>query len=629
MKKSFYAYFITFILSSITFAQTPGGVKGYQYWFSSDQDNDSLAYKKAESLLNYRSIRKIDYKHKFEDISSNKTSGDATVFIVLKPSFQQEQSVITDIMLKNRRISVQSDRITSKDQIKIKNFASEKPFLISYTESIVLDSANYGLAKTPENKDRFEGEIAEIIFYPKFLSKINRRKIETYLSLKHGISLSQNEDYINSAGDTIWKGNENIIFSKRITAIGWDMNGNFNNGQSSNVDDFQFLTIGFGDNIKDQNIKITDTQTDLNYLLWSDNDGDTEFKKDNHSNFPQLLGRVWFAKKIGAVVSSRPVTFKFDFSSIENKHNKEKKDHENENLKYWLISAPGNQETIDLHQADFLKAVDIQEDWLTVEFSDISLARFDDSFLFTLAKAPEMFGLATQTHDNCNMAINLKIIGGTAPYSAFLYDENNQKFIFDKISDSEFAITNLQSKDYICQIIDNEGKIFEEKLLNGLDSPKHFEIPDIYLVKNQVYTLNLNEIGTSDFSNTVWYRDDKNFGTGSIKDINKEGNYHLTYQTEFGCPQTSDFKVYEIPEFDWEGLYPNPVRANENFFIRLTEDTHSAKLITITDQTGRVLKRKIIKPDNNIYSDRFYSKGIYTVTIESNTKTQQYTIIIK
>ena len=49
-----------------------------------------------------------------------------------------------------------------------------------------------------------EDDILEIIFIPKVVSLFMKEKVETYLSLKYGISLEENQYYRSVSNDTLW-----------------------------------------------------------------------------------------------------------------------------------------------------------------------------------------------------------------------------------------------------------------------------------------------------------------------------------------------------------------------------------------------------------------------------------------
>jgi hypothetical protein len=620
MKNLSLTLLLVLFFSSYGVAQVPGGVKGYNYWFSSEESRDTLKFKETDKLLNFRVVRKIDNQYKFEKIINERDSEEATVFIVLKPAFPQERSLIADFTVNDRKISIQSDRVQSKEELKIKSFISEKPFLVSYTEFIKPDSTKSHQEASSEREKGFEGEVAELIYYPKFLSKVKRRKVETYLALKHGISLAPGADYINSAGDTIRKGNENELYSNRVTAIGWDSGANFNNTQSSNVDDYPFLTIGFGEKIEEKNSKNPIAFSDRNYLIWSDNGRVTEFEINPEKEL-LLLNRIWLAKKIGDAIHAKTITIRFDFSSSEG----EKEEKENE-LFYWLLTAPGTEEILDTYQADYRKATRFSKE--TIEFSEIFLSEFDDTFLFTLAKAPEWFALVSQENVNCTTTVKLRPIGGLSPYSVLLYDEMNQQFSPYESNGSEFIFNNLSSGNYTYRITDERGKQLEEEFLIKTSSSEELMIPDIYLTKNQTYDLNLTTFSQIELKEVKWSRNDRDFGIGREKRLDKEGDYQVHYRTATGCLQSASFKVFELPEQDWSGIYPNPVKAGEDFFIKLPDNLSPIIQISIADPTGRILKTKTLSSGTGIYADRFPESGIYIITIEGQDQKQHYTIII-
>ena len=52
-----------------------------------------------------------------------------------------------------------------------------------------------------------DGSISELIAFTKNLSKAEKLKIESYLALKYGITLSEPEgNVLNSAGEILWNG---------------------------------------------------------------------------------------------------------------------------------------------------------------------------------------------------------------------------------------------------------------------------------------------------------------------------------------------------------------------------------------------------------------------------------------
>lgn len=92
-------------------------------------------------------------------------------------------------------------------------------------------------------------DIAEYISYPKRLSATERSKVETYLGLKYGITLSNNGggangDYLLSNGTTIWDASNQSSYQNQIVGIYRDDESGINQKQSKSSDDSIRVYIG-------------------------------------------------------------------------------------------------------------------------------------------------------------------------------------------------------------------------------------------------------------------------------------------------------------------------------------------------------------------------------------------------
>ncbi|MBQ5532006.1 MAG: hypothetical protein IIU04_00500, partial [Bacteroidales bacterium] len=62
--------------------------------------------------------------------------------------------------------------------------------------------------------------LLEVMFYPYALTRNQRVAAETYLALKHGVTLR--EDYLSPEGDTLWNHSSDSLFSHAVAGIGCD-----------------------------------------------------------------------------------------------------------------------------------------------------------------------------------------------------------------------------------------------------------------------------------------------------------------------------------------------------------------------------------------------------------------------
>ena len=100
-------------------------------------------------------------------------------------------------------------------------------------------SKNGGI--TNEDGRYLEGSIAELIGYNKVLDATDTRKVESYLAIKYGITLTRgsgaNGDYVSSFGTTLWDASTSSGYHNDIIAIGRDDEQGLLQKQSKTTDD--------------------------------------------------------------------------------------------------------------------------------------------------------------------------------------------------------------------------------------------------------------------------------------------------------------------------------------------------------------------------------------------------------
>ncbi|MFO7868336.1 MAG: hypothetical protein R6U95_03445, partial [Bacteroidales bacterium] len=138
----------------------------------------------------------------------------------------------------------------------------------------------------------FSGKIAEVIAYNKPLTDIETQKVESYLALKHGISL--NKSYINSEGTITWNHTTNTGYNNDITGIGKNDISLLDQKQSHNSFGTDIVAIGAG-GIESTNEANPTTLDNLSSLIWGHND--STIIAIEHINKPSTvegrIGRVW------------------------------------------------------------------------------------------------------------------------------------------------------------------------------------------------------------------------------------------------------------------------------------------------------------------------------------------------
>jgi hypothetical protein len=135
----------------------------------------------------------------------------------------------------------------------------------------------YWLGRSQVYNGSFGGRIAEVITYSNRKNDATeRRKIESYLAIKYGITLGTNGtslDYQDNNGNVIWSISGNFGFNFDIAGIGRDDASELYQKQSKSVNPSEVMTIGLSD-IKTTNSANTAAFTaDSDYLMWGSNGG--------------------------------------------------------------------------------------------------------------------------------------------------------------------------------------------------------------------------------------------------------------------------------------------------------------------------------------------------------------------
>lgn len=159
----------------------------------------------------------------------------------------------------------------------------------------------------------YEGNIAEVIVYNSNITETDRQKIQSYLAIKYGISLSH--DYLASDGTIVWDYSAMSTYNYAICGIGKDLEGNLYQRQSISVESDAVLSISKGRLASTHAGNTGTISTDKTFLLAGNNNGNFAFDNGSiagPSGYP-CLNRVWKAIETGEVGA---VDLNFDLSNF-------------------------------------------------------------------------------------------------------------------------------------------------------------------------------------------------------------------------------------------------------------------------------------------------------------------------
>lgn len=174
--------------------------------------------------------------------------------------------------------------------------------------------------------DRINIFCPELCIFPRILRPLERLKVESYLAMKYGVTLTGS--YLDPKGNLIWDGEGQKEFHNRVTALARDSAGNFSQVRSATsagqyvlpsggeteithsldnhveLSENHFLTIG-----KEQDSGLADGTC----IIWGDNNGTTSAEDYGPGADPEagsespwhFMTRRWLIKRHGDTSSLR------------------------------------------------------------------------------------------------------------------------------------------------------------------------------------------------------------------------------------------------------------------------------------------------------------------------------------
>ncbi|WP_176723315.1 T9SS type A sorting domain-containing protein [Roseivirga misakiensis] len=182
---------------------------------------------------------------------------------------------------------------------------------------------------------RFFGDMQEVIVYNEDISDLEAQQVRSYLAIKYGTTLSNDNDadatanevisgsiregdYVASDGTTItFDYSDDTGFVNDIAGIGRDDDTCLEQKQSSSVNDGTILTIGLGEIAANNAANSNSFDDDLDFLTWGSDGGSTDFANITTDGTPGTVNermlRIWRAQDTGDVGAT---DISFDLSSL-------------------------------------------------------------------------------------------------------------------------------------------------------------------------------------------------------------------------------------------------------------------------------------------------------------------------
>ncbi|WP_263602339.1 hypothetical protein [Chryseobacterium sp. PET-29] len=160
------------------------------------------------------------------------------------------------------------------------------------------------------------GKIPEVVEYSKSLTAIERQRVNSYLSLKYGITMDQStiQDYLASDGTISWA--KDAVYKFNIAGIGRDDITALNQKQSQSVNTGSQVAVSLGEAAATNSANVNTFNTDMQYLIWGDDNGSLSTTTttgnvlaSNGNTYTKRMTRVWRMQNKGSFAQDVTVYF--------------------------------------------------------------------------------------------------------------------------------------------------------------------------------------------------------------------------------------------------------------------------------------------------------------------------------
>jgi len=606
------------------YSQSPGGISSPLLWIKQQGDFNE---KKTDTSNYYNFNPKYSVSERTSKEYKNKLSNRYSLFVVFK-SDEKEETRLATLKLGDQVTSISNKKVETDKSLDYKKVHAKNGIILSYfvsqqnpgkknPNSLLLENLKSLTHKTAGH------DLMELLYYPKVLNALERKKVESYLSIKYGISLLGNPDYIDSDQHKIWDAEKNAGFNNRVTGIGKDKASGLEQKQSGNAEK-NGLYIGYG-SIDSTNLSNKTPLTDKMFLVWGDNGGSTSLKKNKDETGIRKMKRIW--KTQNTPQDAIPTTL-----LIRKKEMQTNEQVDDQDL-VWLAIASDNSGDFDYTNARYILPTTTKDDALYFKNIIWDTDKSGGDF-FTFIKAPAFFAVYDITGPNCNIAQNgtmkVKINGGQAPFSIQL-----QSAVYTKnftTNQDMLTLNDLPNGDYTVRIADSNGKLQTDHIaIESITETALSIASEWYLDAN--HQAELIPITTDQQLYTYeWYFNNSVKSTEKNYTATETGDYTLLVKNPEGCTKEFLLKV-KAKNDDVNGnlvLYPNPIQAGQTFTLRFDLQKASDAEIRIFDLNGRLLRSKnLYAIQSTTYQDVLSTTGTYLIVVNLNETSKVIKLIVQ
>jgi hypothetical protein len=498
---------LLFSLNGYAQLPLPGGVQGSILWCRAEKINEQTGFniqtpnaqffqKSEQTTASEKQISSLNYNPALQ-FNGHQTTikiplpnldlSKMSVFTVLCPAdtFSEksiwfiEKNAKSTLFLTDKRIADLEDIRFMNLNLETKNALA--PQIITFdqfkkTDTLPLIGQFLIIGKSPVLPVTptlpFAGQLAELIIFDRVISAEERQKVESYLSLKYGISLAPLPfaTYWDASGQIVRNGKKYSNFGWHIAGLGRDDAGGFYQKQSENTSETPILTLSAG-KLASTNMDNKSIIEDKSYLVWGDDNGTLKVLIEKKPGQPRFLHRTWKMTNSGNVEKVK-TNLHFNARLTD-------ADLQSGEVWYMTIDRSG-KDKFSVGETEFIPVNQFTASELAV-FENIQWPGTETAFTFALA--PTMFAHFEIENPNCITTetgkIKLSVVGGKPPYSCFIKNlESGFSKTLPSYDHNYLTINDLNTGNYSLEIKDTNGKTYKEDFFIGCISQEEIKVTD-------------------------------------------------------------------------------------------------------------------------------------------------------
>lgn len=484
--------------------------------------------------------------------------------------------------------------------------------------------SSYGVINKDSTNTYLKGKLAEVIGFKRRLRGIDRKKIESALAIKYGITLQNGEDYITSNKKVIWNVEKNEGFHNHVAGIGKDTDLGVNQKQATSSDE-EGLLIMAAETLTPSNKENTTDISNRNFLVWGDNNG--TFTKVYDSIAQKiLLGRKWKLQTHGSKAKTIATQVLLDaskaFDSIQSVN------------KYALTIDRSGEGTFEEADTDYVMASSLTNGVLAFDEvlwdtdnsgSDIFTLSLIEDLVLNLEVAESLVCPDTTT------AAKEIVSGGLIPYTFELKKDDVVHQSWNSTDDNYTdTIENLGAGVYELVVTDRVGNSISETFTIEEETAVTVELGAAQqLAFEQTILLTPQISNIEKVVSYTWTLNDTLVGTDITFEVVEAGTYTLTVTTETGCDYSDsvEIKGSYVKEFS---MFPNP-SPNGKYTIDVELSERANINVTVFNLVGKRINSFSTKNKQKVSLNGkpIKQKGVYEVILETPQETVVKKLIVE